>query len=299
MEKKPFGKTGMNVAALGFGGGEIGYENAEYTTVKELLTAALDEGLNVIDTAECYVDSEEKIGETVSHRRGDFYLFTKCGHGDTYAEDRWSKKDITKSIERSLKRLKMDYVDLVQLHSCNEAILRKGEVIEALQEAKKAGKTRFIGYSGDGTDAVYAINTGAFDTLQTSVNIADQQCIEQTIPLAVARGMGIIAKRPIANAAWTFKSKPENTYIQPYWERFQDLKYDFAANGDVNAAVEKALRFTLSVPGVNVAIVGTKRPGRWRENARLLEKGPLTTEEFDAIRNVWFERSKSDWVGQV
>lgn len=299
MEKKPFGKTGMNVAALGFGGGEIGYEGAEYATVKELLMAALDEGLNVIDTAECYVDSEEKIGETVSHRRNDFYLFTKCGHGDTYAEDKWSKRDITKSIERSLKRLKMEYVDLVQLHSCNEAILRKGEVIEALQEAKKAGKTRFIGYSGDGTDAVYAINTGAFDTLQTSVNIADQQCIEQTIPLAVGRGMGIIAKRPIANAAWTFKTKPENTYIQPYWERFQDLKFDFAANGDVNAAVEKALRFTLSVPGVNVAIVGTKRPGRWRENARLLEKGPLSQEEFAAIRKVWFERSKADWVGQV
>ncbi|CAN5727147.1 hypothetical protein BH10CYA1_BH10CYA1_50280 [soil metagenome] len=299
MEKKPFGKTGMNVAALGFGGGEIGYENAEYATVKELLAAALDQGLNVIDTAECYVDSEEKIGETVSHRRNDFYLFTKCGHGDTYAEEKWSKKDITASIERSLKRLKMDYVDLVQLHSCNEAILRKGEVIEALQEAKKAGKTRFIGYSGDGTDAVYAINTGAFDSLQTSINIADQQCLEQTIPLAVAKGMGVIAKRPIANAAWTFKTKPENTYIHPYWDRFQELKYDFTLNGNANAAVEKALRFTLSVPGVNVAIVGTKRPGRWRENADLLAKGTLSKEEFEAIRKVWHEVSKKDWVGQV
>ncbi|HEY9678330.1 MAG TPA: aldo/keto reductase [Drouetiella sp.] len=298
MEKRAFGKTGMNVSVLGFGGGEIGYEGAEHATVKELLNAALDEGLNVIDTAECYVDSEEKIGKQVGHRRKDFFLFTKCGHGETYMQERWSKKDVTASIERSLKRLQTDCVDLVQLHSCNEEILRKGECIEALQEAKKAGKTRFIGYSGDGTDAVYAINTGAFDTLQTSVNIADQQCIEQTIPLAVEKNMGVIAKRPIANAAWMFDSLPDNEYIRPYWQRFQELQFDFC-NGDKNAAVERALRFTLSVPGVHVAIVGTKQPGRWRQNANLLTKGQLSKEEYEAIRKVWHEKSKKDWVGQV
>jgi aryl-alcohol dehydrogenase-like predicted oxidoreductase len=298
MEKRAFGKTGMNVGALGFGGGEIGYEQASPATVKELLAAALDQGLNVIDTAECYEDSEEKIGEAVGHRRKDFYLFTKCGHGESYAEGKWSKEDITKSIDRSLKRLKTDHVDLVQLHSCNEAILRKGEVIEALEAAKKAGKTRFIGYSGDGTDAVYAINTGAFDTLQTSVNIADQQGLDLQIPLAAARNMGIIAKRPIANAAWIHANKPENAYIQPYWERLQKLKFDFI-NGDANKAIEQALRFTLSVPGVHVAIVGTTKPGRWRQNADLLAKGALSKSEFDAIRKAWEAAAEQDWVGQV
>lgn len=298
MEKRAFGKTGMTVGVLGFGGGEIGYEYASPETVKELLIAALDQGLNVIDTAECYADSEEMIGAAVSKRRNDFYLFTKCGHGTTYTEEKWSKQEITESIDRSLKRLQTDHLDLIQLHSCNEAILRKGDVIEALQEAKTAGKTRFIGYSGDGSDAVYAINTDAFDTLQTSVNIADQQGLDLTIPLAVAKNMGVIAKRPIANAAWRSKTKPENSYIQPYWERLQQLKYDFI-NGNPTESVEKALRFTLSVPGVHVAIVGTTKPGRWRENADLLAQGPLSKDEFEAIRRTWATTAKSDWVGQV
>ena len=80
MEKRVFGKTGMNVSVLGFGGAEIGFEGASASTVKEILSAALDAGLNVIDTAECYAESEVQIGAAIGHRRKDFYLFTKCGH---------------------------------------------------------------------------------------------------------------------------------------------------------------------------------------------------------------------------
>jgi len=298
MEKRQFGKTGMQVSVLGFGGAEIGYEGATQQTVNELLSAALDQGLNVIDTAECYSGSEDLIGVAVSHRRNDFYLFTKCGHGTSYMDPKWTGKDVAQQIDRSLKRLKVDHVDLVQLHSCSADILRQGEVVAALQQACKAGKTRFIGYSGDGEDAVYAINMDIFDTLQTSVSIADQEALDLTIPAAAKKGMGIIAKRPIANAAWRSKTKPANEYIQPYWERLQQLKYDFI-NGNPTESVEKALRFTLSVPGVHCAIVGTTKPGRWRENADLLEKGALKKEEFEAIRQIWHKIAGKDWVGQV
>src|SRR5262249_61426287 len=203
MEKRRLGKTDMDVSVLGFGGSEIGYEKASPETVGELLNSALDAGLNVIDTAECYHKSEELIGEAVSNRRNEFYLFTKCGHPHGYGERAdWSKDSILESIQRSLRRLKTDNVDIVQLHSCSEAELRKGEAIEALQVARERGYTRYIGYSGDSHAARFAVEAGVFDTLQTSINIADQEALELTLPLAREKQMSVIAKGPSPNAAW-------------------------------------------------------------------------------------------------
>src|ERR1700722_5065772 len=80
MRLRPFGKTGMQVSPLGFGAAEIGFENVADEAVSSLLSLALDSGLNVIDTAECYVDSEEKIGRALRGKRKDCLIFTKCGH---------------------------------------------------------------------------------------------------------------------------------------------------------------------------------------------------------------------------
>ena len=202
MEKRCLGKTDMQVSLLGFGGSEIGYERASAETVAKLLKSALDAGLNVIDTAECYYNSEELIGKAVGNRRKEFYLFTKCGHPHGMESSaNWSKDSILESVTRSLQRLKTDRLDLLQLHSCSEAELRKGEVIDALQTARDKGYTRYIGYSGDSRAAHFAVESGAFDTLQTSVNVADQEAIALTLPLALEKQMGVIAKRPIANAS--------------------------------------------------------------------------------------------------
>lgn len=299
MEKRVLGKTGMAVTVLGFGGAEIGFGEAAQETVNTLLNAALDAGLNIVDTAECYKNSEELIGNAVAGRRKDFFLFTKCGHdGKSFGMPDWDPKMLAMTIDRSLQRLKTDYVDLVQLHSCTADQLKDGAVIDVLKQAKAAGKTRFIGYSGDSKDALFAINTGAFDTLQTSVNIADQECITLTLPEAQKRGMGVIAKRPIANAAWKNQGSFMGGYDKPYWERLQVLQYGFL-QGSMEDAVSTALRFTLSVPGVTTAIVGTKTPGRWKENAALVAQGPLEKQQFEAIRARWQEVAKAEWVGQV
>jgi aryl-alcohol dehydrogenase-like predicted oxidoreductase len=296
MEKRQLGKTDMRVSVLGFGGAEIGFEGAAASTVSSLLNEALDAGLNVIDTAECYMNSEELIGQAVSGRRKDYYLFTKCGHPEGMAKEDWRPASLLQSIERSLRRLHTDRLDLVQLHSCSEAELRKGDVIDALEKARDKGYTRYIGYSGDSSAARYAVECGRFDTLQTSVSIADLEAIDLTMPLARERNLGVIAKRPIANAAWRWPMKPENSYYQPYWERFRKLQYDFLRGPE---AVSIALRFTLSVPGIHTAIVGTKKPGRWRENAALLEAGPLPADQFEKIRARWREIADSSWMGQV
>jgi aryl-alcohol dehydrogenase-like predicted oxidoreductase len=295
MEKRILGKTGMNVTVLGHGGAEIGYRGVPEDTVERLINGALDAGLNVIDTAECYIDSEEKIGKVASKRRNEYFLFTKTGHEQD--GDHWNSKKMAAQIDRSLKRLQTDRVDLLQLHSCTEEQLRQGDVIHVIQRARDAGKTRFIGYSGDGRAALYAVQSGIFDTLQISVSIADQEALDLVLPSARAKGMGIIAKRPIANAIWKQSSKPD-AYYQPYWERLHQLDYDFLRTNSGHD-VATALRFTLSVDGVHTAIVGTTKPDRWKQNAELLRAGLLDRERFDAIRSRWKSVAAPDWVGQT
>ncbi len=173
-----------------------------------------------------------------------------------------------------------------------------GLLRQAEKRARERGLARFIGYSGDGAAARYAVECGRFDTLQTSVSIADQEALELTLPLARSREMGVIAKRPLANVAWRYARKPAEPYYQTYWSRLRTLDYGFlAAGGD--SAVATALRFTLSVPGVHTAIVGTTKPGRWRQNAALLEAGALAREEFEAISARWREVAGASWTGQV
>lgn len=305
LEVRKFGATDMNVTVLGFGGAEIGFQQTEQDIVSKLLNSALDAGLNVIDTAECYAGSEESIGKAVAGRRKEYYLFSKVGHIDGRGGDSgWTAASIERSIERSLERLKTDRLDLIQLHSCSKDILVKGECIEALEKAKKAGKVRYIGYSGDDVAALYAVESGRFDALQTSVSIADQQAVELTLTKAIEKKLGVIAKRPIANAAWRHDADPKGNNGE-YWKRLAKLDYAFAKgenrkNEGPEGTAGIALRFTLAVPGVHVAIVGTTKPERWRQNAELLRTGgPLPKEKYEELRARWKEVGEKGWIGQT
>lgn len=297
LPRRRLGRTDMVASVLGFGGSEIGYQRVAARTVTRLLDGALDAGLNVIDTAECYDESEALIGRAVGGRRREFYVFTKCGHGQGWGRADWRPAALTASIERSLKRLGTDCVDLVQLHSCSLEHLERGDAIGALERARQRGLTRYIGYSGDGEAARYAITCGRFDALQTSVSVADQEAIELTLPLAAARNVGVIAKRPLANAVWRYARKPAEPYYQTYWTRLRELGSELLGEGDARAAT--ALRFTLSVPGVHTAIVGTTKPERWHANAAVASAGPLPAREYERIRARWARVAKPSWVGQT
>jgi hypothetical protein len=111
--------------------------------------------------------------------------------------------------------------------------------------------------------------------------------------------MGVIAKRPIANAAWKTGHKPMDSYQHPYWDRLRKLDYDFIRNRELGQSIAHALRFTLSIPGVHTAIVGTTKPERWQQNAQLLEEGPLSEADFEAIRERWDDIAPKTWVGQT
>ncbi len=298
MERRRLGSTDIVASVLGFGGAEIGYRRVAARTVARLLGSALDAGLNVIDTAECYADSEVLIGRAIGSRRREYFLFSKCGHARGWAHPDWRPASLLAGVERSLRRLETDYLDLIQLHSCSLAELRQGDVIAALERARERGWARYIGYSGDGEAARYAVECGRFDTLQTSVSVADQEALELTLPLARGRQMGVIAKRPLANVAWRYARKPAESYHQTYWSRLRTLDYPFLRDGS-DTAVATALRFTLAVPGVHTAIAGTTKPERWQQNAAVLQTGSLPAGEFERIRARWREVADASWVGQV
>ena len=145
MKKVTFGKTNLQVSQLGFGAAPIGYLDTERERAARIMNLLLDAGVNLIDAAASYPGSEEVIAETVGHRRGEFVLVSKCGTKlpDLDAPE-WSAEMVTKTVDRSLRRLKTDRLDVMLLHSCGIDVLRKGEALGALVKARDAGKVRFV-----------------------------------------------------------------------------------------------------------------------------------------------------------
>ena len=217
MQRVSLGETGMMVSRLGAGLAEVGLRLSKDKSEQagRVLNAALDKGINFLDTAACYGHSEEIVGQFVSERRDEYYLATKAGHvTGEYNGAAWAYQTVIDSIDRSLRRMRTDHVDLVQLHSCDVNVLEQGEVIKALQDAQTAGKTRFIGYSGDNDAAAWAVNSGLFATLQTSFNVVDQDARTCLFTLPHIKHMGVIIKRPIANGVWGLTSSPNTAVSQ-------------------------------------------------------------------------------------
>lgn len=298
MEQRMLGKTGLQVSRLGVGLAEIGFQLsfAEEQKAGQVLNTALDNGITFLDTAACYDISEELIGRTVSHRRSEFVLASKCGHvTGGYEGEAWTAQTVRDSIDRSLVRLKTDVVDLMQLHSCDVDVLEQGDVIAELQKAKAAGKIRFLGYSGDNDAAAWAVNSGIFDTLQTSFNLTDQRA-HTTGLLAKAKeqGMGVIIKRPIGNGAWGVDKSPSD-YAAEYFRRAQIMQ----AEGPLPSAPENriwlALGFTLAHDAVDTAIVGTQNPDHMQSNIGWVNSLPPLAEETVAELHSRFTTNDTDW----
>jgi aryl-alcohol dehydrogenase-like predicted oxidoreductase len=285
METAILGKTGLKVSRLGAGLAEMG-SLANVSVAGRLLDSALDGGINFLDTAACYGNSEEWIGQTISHRRQEYILATKAGHVvEGYEGEEWTAQTVLDSIERSLKRMRTDYLDLVQLHSCGVEVLEQGEVIQALLDARQGGKVRFIGYSGDGEAAKWAIESGQFDTLQTTFNLIDQSARLERIPAARVKGMGIIAKRPIADAAWEAAVSSDRVR-----EGYRQSAQKMIEMGPIPQAprdpILLALGFVLAHEEVDTAIVGTRNPDHMKTNIELVEKElPILQEVVEELHH--------------
>ncbi len=298
MEKRILGKTGLKVSRLGIGLAEIGFELTleDEALAGRVLNSALDDGITFLDTAECYDISEELVGRTVNHRRSEYVLATKTGHvSGGYQGEEWTATTVRDSIDRSLVRLKTDHVDLLQLHTCGVDVLERGEVIRVLEDARRAGKTRFVGYSGDNEAAEWAVQSGMFDTLQTSFNLVDQRARTRLFAQAKAQGMGIIAKRPIGNGAWGAAKSPSG-YADDYFQRAQAMLALGPLPGAPADRIALALGFTLAHDEVDTAIVGTRNPDHLRANIERVARGLSIPEA--ALRELHrrFEQLDKDWV---
>ncbi len=305
MQTVPFGKTGFNVSRLGIGLSEIGSQLSvsDQDQANDMINTALDNGINFLDTSACYGISELLIGRGVPERRDEYFLATKAGHVALGAEgDEWTYKVVSESIDRSLRLLQTDHVDLVQLHSCDVDVLEKGDVIRALQDAQEAGKTRFIGYSGDNEAAHWAVDSGLFATLQTSYNLVEQRArTTGLLEKATAQGMGTIIKRPIAGGVWG-KSRPEagiddaGRYNTPYLLRAKEIRSLGPIENEPDDGILTALGFTLGDPNANVAIVGTTNPKHMATNIKQIENDLPIPESVINELKTRFEQLDKDWA---
>ena len=286
------GHTGLKVSALGFGAMHINDERTSEAEAGALLNHVLDQGINLIDTARGYGLSEERIGRHIAHRRAEFVLSTKVGYGVEGVPD-WTYDCIVQGVERALRLMQTDWLDIVHLHSCPLHVLQQGDVARALNDCRTAGKLRVAAYSGDNAEIDFAISSGAFGSLQTSVSLCDQAHLQHRAARADHAGIGIIAKRPLAGAVWRHAGRPDDFAEGQYWDRFRAM--GLTAQEDW---ADVALRFAAFHTGVASAIVGTAKPANLRRNLDAITRGPLPAELVVAIRAAFDQRGDA-WAGLI
>lgn len=290
---RTYGATGITVSLLGFGAGHIGGPDFTEGECGAFLHGVLDAGITLVDTARGYGRSEERIGRHLAGRRAEFTLSTKVGYGVEGHED-WTHACVAAGVDRALKIMRTDHLDIVHLHSCPREVLVQGDVIEALAKAKAAGKVRAMAYSGENEALDFALASGRFDGVQCSLNFCDQRVLSQGLPAARRHGLGLIAKRPLANAPWLWAERPVGEYCEEYWVRLRAMGLDPRDLG----WQEMALRFATFQDGVSSCIVGTTKLTHLEANGRILQKGPLPPEQVAEIRAA-FAAHGAGWDGQV
>ena len=294
IETRHLGRTGTDVTILGYGAMELrgrpwgpAIEDEE---AGRLLNAVLDGGINLIDTSIDYGRSEELIGRYLAHRRGEYFLASKCGCllGDPppgatppFPHD-YSAANVRAGVEQSLRRLGTDRLDLVQVHmSPSRAQMEAAETVGTLLSLRDEGKVRFIGMSGILPHLPDQIAMGVFDVFQIPYS-AVQREHEELITAAAAAGAGTLIRGgaarggPAGDKDW--RQGPLGLAQgegQRRWESsgVQDLLAGMSR-------LEFVLRFTLSHPALSSTIVGTSTMDHLRSNLAIAGKGPLPADLY-------------------
>jgi len=196
-------------------------------------------------------------------------------------------------VERALGTLATDVIDVFLLHSCPKEVALRDDILEALERARDAGKVRVVGYSGDGDALGACVRSGRFAAVECSVNLFDQKNLDASVPSAEARGLGVIAKRPLANAVWRWVSWPEGDDAD-YWQRMHAMQLR-PPDGEW---VDLAVRFSAFAPGVSSAIIGTSNLDHLEQAIDAAERGDLAQDLRNQIATAFAIKDRG-WQGKV
>lgn len=297
MNTRRLGRTGLEVSEIGFGALEIGRPwglpiEGDFTIpserdVQALLDRALSLGINFIDTAPAYMLSEERLGKLLRDRRQEFYLATKCGEYFDGYDSRYdfSAAGTVRFIEASLERLRVSYLDLVQIHCGPDEVetIRRGEALEGMLRARQQGKVRWIGVSCQAEGARAALSTNAYDVLQLPYSLLDRS-IEQSeaggesvLSRAARLNTGVIVREPLARGRLTDKIRRAPAGNDPAVRKVQSLLARQEQRGLRTPLSRVALQFVLRRPEVGTVLVGTRNV-RHLEDAVQAASQPLEAE---------------------
>ena len=283
------GRTGQAVTQLGYGAMEVRGDRiwsgrpCSDEQARDILTAVLDAGITMIDTANCYGLSELYIGRHLAARRADFFLATKCGCQMLYAGDHdetphvWTRDNLRRNIADSLLKMRTGHVDLVQLHNPDVQTVEEGKLVEALQELKQAGVVRFIGCSSTTPHLATYIGWGVFDVFQIPYSALERRH-ELLITQAAEAGAGIIIRGGVA------RGEPgAGLGGAARWEIFEKAGLDELRQPG-ESRTDFLLRFTLSHPHCDTTIVGTLQPQHLAQNVAVAQHGPLPTDVYEEAK---------------
>ena len=283
LPKVDLGRTGLAVTRLGFGALELrdvevgGGRLSDESNAEQVLNAVLDAGINFIDTAPSYGRSEEFIGRFVAHRRSDYILASKCGRAyrdNPPGGSEWSRAAIIDSVEQSLKRLRTEYLDVLQLHGPSVETVERYDCINTLRTIQAQGKTRFIGVSAVLPQLATFIGWNVFDAFQIVYSALEPEH-EEAITLAAQRGAGTIIRGGATKGAPVHASGRGHEFpvVRTRW-----VRSGLAALLEGRDPVETMLRYALGHPCAHTFIVGTQNLTHLQANIRAVEKGPLAPE---------------------
>lgn len=300
MNKRALGRTGLQVSELGLGGLFVSKHGGEFEQGRAAVLRALELGVNYIDTAPTYADSEAVLGRVLADVTQPLILSTKLG-GRPQPFQPQDKACLMQSVEESLRLLGRERVDILMIHEpdrpgqydwWSDWEHYTGPVLEVLDELKQSG---VIGYTGIGGTTAYEmaniIGTGRFDVVLTAFNysLLWREAERAVLPAARAQGMGIIIGSPLQQGALARRYDDEvrhgARWLSPPRRAQLQALYDFLDEVDLPLP-EAGLRFVLSNPDISCVLMGARSAGEVGQNVAAVEQGPLPPNILQRLNEI-------------